>query len=165
MKIKMLQSKKAKTSQSGSKFITIPFRAGVSTTIGDSEFFTNIMSPTVYKIAKTLQGKQQIKQGQLSGADAIPQTREFVKNQTQIFEGYTHKSSIYSGLQKGQGQYYGQYQTFRRISNDPKTGSNPNAFIHSGIKAYKLADIALENMDIIMITDKTIADFLNQKFG
>jgi hypothetical protein len=158
MKLKMLKSSKVKIGNSGQSYITIPFRIGVPTTLGDNDFFSSIMSPSTYKVAKALQGKQQVKQSQLSGSDAILQTRAFVKNQTQIFEAYTHKSSVFAGIQKGQGQFHGQYNTFRRISS---TGSDPNSWIFSGIKAYHLAEAALDKMNVVLITDQTIDNFLN----
>jgi hypothetical protein len=158
IKLGMLKSSKAKIGNKGQTYITIPFRIGVPTTLGENEFFSEIMSSATYKVAKVLKDKQQVKQSQLTGPDAIPRTREFVKTQTQIFEAYTHKSSVFAGIQKGQGQFHGQYNTFRRISS---TGSDPNAFIHSGIKAYKLADSALEQMNVVLITDQTIDNFLN----
>jgi hypothetical protein len=92
-------------------------------------------------------------------------TRPIVKTQTKIFEAYTHKSPIFQGIQKGQGQFHGQYTSFRRISDAPDTGSNPNSWIHRGIQAYNLSSKALEKMNVSLITDMTIDNFLNQKFG
>jgi hypothetical protein len=158
MKLGMLKSSKTKIGKKGQTYITVPFRIGVPTTLGDNDFFSSIMSPATYKVAKALQETQQVKQSQLSGPDAIPQTRAFVKTQTQIFDAYTHKSSVFAGIQKGQGQFHGQYGTFRRISS---TGSDPNSWIFSGIKAYHLAEAALDKMNVVLITDQTIDNFLN----
>lgn len=160
MKIKMLQSGKVKMGKDGQSYITIPFRVGTPEAIG--EFFSGKMDTATYAIAKALKGKQQVKQGQLKGEAAIPQTRAFVKNQTQVFEAYTHKSSVFAGIQKGQGKNHGQYTSFRRISS---TASDPNSWIHSGITAYKLADKALEGMNVAIVVDRTLDNFLSQKFG
>lgn len=162
MKIGMLKSNKTKKGSKGQDYITVPFRIGIPSTLGESQIFTNIMSPAVYKIAKSLQGKETVKTGQLPSPLQIPQTREFIKTQTKVFEAYTHKAPIFTGIQKGQGAFHGQYHTFRRISS---SASDPNSWIHTGIQAYKLADRALKEMDVVIATDQTIDRFLAEKFS
>lgn len=162
MKIKMLESPKVKHNQKGGTYITIPFRIGTPDIAGESELFSNIMSPATYKIAKVLQGKQQVKQSQLTGVDAEIKTHAFIQTQTQIFEAYTHQSSVFAGIKKGQGQYQGKYSTFRRISS---TSSDPNSWIHKGIQAYNFGQKALDKMGVPDIVEKVKKDFLEQKFG
>jgi hypothetical protein len=160
MKVGMLKSGKVKFGKNGQSYITVPFRIGTPEAIGEA--FSGIMDQATYAVAKALQGKQQVKQSQLTGQVAIPQTRAFTKNQTQVFEAYTHKSSTMAGITKGQGQFHGTYTSFRRISS---SASDSNSWIHSGITAYKLADKALNDMNVTLLVDKTLDDFLSQKFG
>jgi hypothetical protein len=161
MKTGMLKSSKAKIGKLGQTYITIPFRIGTPGT-----GFAVTMSDPTYQIAKALKGKQQVKQFQLTGNDAAIRTRPIIKTQTKIFDAYQHQSSIFTGIQKGQGKYHGQYNTFRRISNAPQPmGSDLNSWIHRGIQAYKLADKAIEKTKESNLVDKITDDFLNQKFG
>jgi hypothetical protein len=164
MKEKMLQSKKAKTGKLGQKYITIPFRIGTPTSD-----FQVIMSNTTYQIAKSLEGKQQIRQGQLKGKDAEKRIRPMIKTQTRIFNEYKHKSSVFAGIQKGQGKNQGQYHTLRRISNAPQPmGSDDNSWIHKGIQAYHLAEKAIAiwgDSGVDDLINGITQNFLNQKFG
>lgn len=171
MKEGMLNSKKIKTSKTGAKYITIGLRIATPTATAESQAFAGKMPESVYKIAKGLQGKQQIKEIQLpQEVRENKGIRPFVKNESKEFQEYQHKTSIFAGLQKGQGSHHGEYGTFRRISNNPDTGSDPNSWIHKGIQAYKLAD-KVENLmqqdngesSLIVITDKVIERFLNEK--
>jgi hypothetical protein len=159
MKEGMLKSKKAKTGKSGQKYITIPFRIGTPR----SNFQVTMSNPT-YQIARTLQGKQQVRQGQLKGSDAEIRTRPMIKTQTKIFDEYKHKSSIFAGIQRGTGANQGQYHTMRRISNAPQpNGSSPESWIHKGIIAHKLSDIAIDKMGVNDLVESIIKDFQNQK--
>lgn len=163
IKIGELKSNKSKIGKRGQTYITIPFRIGIPTSIGEN--FSNIMPPAVYQVARALKAKQQIKKFNLPSEFQIPKTRPMVKNQTRTFEAYTHKAPLFQGIQRGQGKHHGQYTSFRRISNASITGSDPESWIHTGIMAYKLADKALENTDVVLITDRTVDNFLQQVFG
>lgn len=163
VKIGQLKSNKAKIGKKGQTYITIPFRVGVPTSIGEG--FSNIMPSAVYQVARALKGKEQIKKFNLPPEFQTLKTRPMVKNQTKIFEAYTHKSPLFQGIQKGQGKFHGQYHSFRRISNATDTGSEENSWIHTGIMAHKLADKALEKMDVVLVTDRTVDNFLQQMFG
>ena len=160
MKEKMLSNEsrknKVKIGSKGQRYITVPFRIGTPGTVG----FSTTMSDDVYKVAKSLQGKKQVKQSQLQGGDAIPKTRAFVKTQDKIFDEYVHQSSVFAGLQKGQGKRHGQYHTFRRISDAPQPqGSSPDSWIHKGILARKISDKALSDMEDHV--EKIVGDIQN----
>lgn len=158
MKEGMLKSKKA-THKNGITYITIPFRIGTP----ESNFQVTMSDPT-YQIALELKGKQQIRQGQLKGSDAVIRTRPMIKTQTKIFDEYKHKSSIFAGIQRGTGANQGQYHTMRRISNAPQpNGSSPESWIHKGIIAHKLSDIAIDKMGVGDLVESIIKDFQNQK--
>lgn len=162
IKIGELKSSKTKKGAKGQDYITIPFRFGVPTTIGESTIFTDIMPQAVYNVAKALQKKQQIQKTSLPSELQIPKSRGLIKAETQIFQSYVHKSSIYQGIQKSQGGKHTHYTSFRRVSS---TGSDENSWIHKGFLARKLGDKALDSMEVVLVTDKTIDNFLNQKFG
>lgn len=161
MKEGMLKSKKVKTGKLGQQYITIPFRIGIP----ETGFRVTMSNPT-YQIARTLKGKQQLKQRQLKGKDAEIRTRPFIQTQTKIYNEYKHKSSVFVGIQHDTGKGHGHYMTMRRISNASQPqGSDPESWIHRGIVAYKLAEVALDKTDVNNLTDNIIQDFLGQKFG
>lgn len=155
IKIGELKSGKVKIGEMGQRYISIPFRIG---TPGSD--FNVTMPDVVYQVAKKLKEKQQIKTSQLPGNLQIPKTREFIKTQTKIYDSYTHKGPILAGIQKGQGKYHGQYNTFRTISSMSSDPNYPNAWIHKGIQAHNLAEKALGDMDVNEIVDSTINNFL-----
>lgn len=156
-----LKSSKVKIGKRGQNYIRIPFRIGTPRTVS----FGTTMPSVVYQIAKSLKGKKQIKTHQLPSEMQIPQTRDFIKTQTQIFDSYTHTAPIFSGIQKGQGKYHGQYHTFRTISSMSENSNWENSWIHKGIQAYNLAEKAIDNTDVEYITDQTIDRFLDEKLG
>lgn len=153
-----LKSSKVKIGKRGQNYIRIQFRIGIPGTVS----FGTTMPSVVYQIAKSLRGERQLKTYQLPGELQIPKTREFIKTQTKIFDSYTHTAPIFSGIQKGQGKYHGQYHTFRTVSS---MSSDPNSWIHKGIQAYNLAEKAIDNTDVEYIRDQTIDRFLDEKLG
>lgn len=164
IKLGFFKSSKAKVGKNGQIYMTIPFRIGIPSTIGDSEVFSNIMPASVYKIAKQLKQKEQVSKSQLPKQfQQLGVRKEVTRNyggETKLFESYTHKAPIFQGITKGQGQYHGQYSTFRRVSDK---NSDPNSWIHSGIVARKLADVALKKMDVPNIVQNVTDNFLNNR--
>ncbi len=177
MKVGFKNSSKVKYTKQGNWYLTIPLRFGVPTTIGESQSFaTRNMPQAVYAIAKSLKPKQtapggnstqgqQIKQSGIPKRFAAPLTRPTIKDNVgdltkQQAAAYTHKFSIYAGMQRNQKTYekatQGSYNTFRRAG----ALSDVNSWIHQGISARNLADKALQNTNIEYEVDKATDGYL-----
>lgn len=171
MKIGMLSSSKVKFSHTYNPdteqieqrpYLTVPFRIGVPTTIGESSSFANIMPKEVHKVAVNLTHKQQIPSSQIPSPYNIPQARaKIVIPETNVdIPEYTHKTSLFAGMQKNVGAYgkttQNTYNTFRRISE----ASDDNSWIHRGIKAYDLLGKSLKNTDVGIIVENTTDEVL-----
>lgn len=153
----LLKSAKVKIGKNGGRYITVPLRWGVPTTIGDSDAFSGIMPKPVYSVIKNKPSVIPVSGGGTRTAGLqineipppfnIPKRREVIKD-TQgqmLFEAYTHKSSLYQGMVKKTDRVTGQntYNTFRRVSEN----SDADAFIHPGIEQYNLIQKALNSFD------------------
>lgn len=164
------RSAKVKSTKDGGWYLTIPFRFGTPGVVSDN---FPAMPKAVYDLAKNLSPSRTalggtISRGQSLAQSDIPEpfnqllTRPgFSDRKTQqTFNPYQHKSSIYAGLQRNQQTYEKKssstYNTFRRVSDK----SDPNSWIHSGIKQYNLAQAALDRTDIESVVDRTINSFL-----
>lgn len=156
---KVIRDKDGKTS-SGGWYLTIPFRAKSSDeVIGDSEIFSGTLPDELHEILKN-----KSKQGDNSGLKLFEMPEKFkilssrpeIKLESKVFEEYIHKSPLHEGTIKSPMEYHSQYTSFRRVSDL----SDPNAFIHPGITANNLAEKALNNLNIEVIVDKAIDNFL-----
>ena len=146
MKDNFLKSPKAKTSKSGGKYLIIPFKWGTPDTVADNTTFSNTMPKEVYSIAKNLAPKQQISDTQLSKVGLSPPSTKMVEiPKSKKFEEYTHKSSIYKGISKGTSSTTNQstYTSFRVVSEN----SDEASWIHPGIKAHNIAELALSDFE------------------
>lgn len=144
-------------------YLTIPFRIGIPSTIGDSSIFSNIMPEKVYEVAKE---KLKTNSDRLRETDLPPEFQikgvrsEVTNNITnQVFPSYTHKSSIYEGMQRSPKEFHSQYVTFRRVSDL----SDPNSWIHSGIVAHNLMEKTLNSFPIGDIVSNTKKKFLETR--
>jgi len=160
MKIGFLASPKAKISKKGSVYLTIPFRWATPNAIGESEVFAFKLPEEIHQIVKKKSFTIPVVGGGIKSAgltvQEIPEMyrvqtgRQTIKNSTgaTLFEAYQHRSNIYAGISKYQDDVTGQntYKSFRRVSEN----SDPDAFIHPGIKKYNLFQEALNNMEINM---------------
>ncbi len=151
-------------------YITVPFRLATPDALGESEVFSVHMNDDIYSIVKDLDTTRQVQGGSVSRSlklDDIPKqyqepkTRFAVSNipESKSFEEYKNKHSIYEGLTKVKDGDTGQnrYMSFRRISPN----SDPNSWIHSGINAYNLAEKAMSELDIPLLVDQKVDNFLN----
>jgi hypothetical protein len=97
-----------------------------------------------------------------------PKARELLTRRTTAASGYTHKSSVYSGMIRGaqqtrgaNGQFGGLktsgYTTFRRIS----TNSDPKSWQHPGIKAAHMVPKVEKYIKKIMMP--TVRQFMEGK--
>lgn len=149
MKEGFLNSPKVKTNKAGGKYMVIPFKWGGSDTIKDSDTFSNKMPKEIQTMAKALKPKERITDTKLSKLQKgfeSQKTRERIEiPKSKAFEEYTHKSSIYHGITKVKDSVTGQSGTmsFRVVSEK----SDENSWIHPGIKAKNIAELALDDFE------------------
>jgi hypothetical protein len=153
MKIGFLQSNKVKYTKSGDPMLTIPFRFGVSTSLGESQAFASVMPTVIHETTKALAGRQ-LKLGQIPEQYHIPKSQALRKRITDVSSLPKNKrTSIYEGMQKTTGGYV----NFRRVS----VNSDPDAFIHPGFSEKNLAQKAWDNFDMGDKMKLVIDDFLS----
>jgi hypothetical protein len=139
-------------------YLTIPFRQGVPTTIGDSSAFTGIMPSEIYKVMKNKKSGEGLKKTQISSPYDIPSSRAEIKIPTKNISipEYKHKHSIFEGLTKQTAAYgkttQNSYVSFRRVSSN----SDPNSWISKGIKARDLLTKARNRTDIDLIVENSV---------
>lgn len=169
MKPGMLKSSFAKISQTGKRYLTIPFRWATPGALGESTVFNAKMPEPVYDVAKEKSTDIYMFGGLKSTAmrkDEIPQPYHLRQVKKVKIPGtdkkgfYRHKNSIYEGIAKQKSSITGQssYISFRRVSEN----SHPNAWIHNGIVARNLASKAISDARIDYVTGKEIDNFLIQ---
>lgn len=169
-------SPKAKHKADGGWYITVPFRQATPGALGESEVFSNIMPGEIHSAVKNFRGRETAMVGFMKGrvdriADRLkldqipdqykaPTVRPAITTKNASFEAYTHKNSIYEGMQKSEKTYesatQGTYVTFRRVSDN----SDPMSWIHSGFVAHNLAQKALDATNVPHEVDKAVDDYL-----
>lgn len=159
MKAGFLASPKVKHGKNGSVYLTIPFRFATAGSLGESSIFSGTLPASVEKSLKQ-SSKPSLSKSAIPSAHSTPNVRPQVQTNGRVFEEYKHKSSIYEGLTRSTKTYQGgsssQYNTFRRVS----LNSASNSWIHSGIRAYNLAEKALGTLDLPSEVGKAIDDNL-----
>lgn len=163
MKAGFEKSSKRHIKADGGWYLSIPFRTGIPTTIGEANVFAvQSMPVAVHREAKKLEisssgTSKGLKLSDLPKKYQAQQSRAAVSviESNKTFEEYKHKSSIYAGIVKKKDAVTGQnkYMSFRRVSDK----SDPAAFIHTGIIAYNLAEIALNELNSNMSNELQFA--------
>lgn len=144
-------------------YLTIPFRIGVPGSLGENSAFSGVMPKSIHKIMKSMPAKTGLKASQIPSPHDIPQSRARIQIPSKKIDipEYTHKTSKYAGLQKNVGAYgktnQNTYTTFRRVGE----ASDPQSWIHSGIKAYNLMNEAIKRTDINTITENKVDEILS----
>lgn len=138
-------------------YLTIPFRIGVPTTIGDNSAFSGVMPQEVYDTIKVKKANVGLKREEIASPYDLPKTRRaIVLPSAKVIPAYQHKSSIYQGMMKKTGAYgkttQNTYVSFRRVSDN----SDPNSWMHRGLKAGNFLDKAISNSDIDMIVENSV---------
>lgn len=145
-------------------YLTIPFTFAQSGSIGESQSFTGVMPKDIQKVLKSKQKKQghsaSLSLSDIPSQFKVPTARPATKLLDSVMiPKYEHKSSIYEGLQqKSKG---GPVMSFRRVSNN----SDDNSWIHTGIKAYNLAEKALNDAKIPEVVGDVIDSYLDNMMG
>lgn len=146
----------------GDWYLTIPFRIGTPGTLGQAGF-TGEMPQEIYDIMRKRASGRGLRASEIPSPYDVPRSRAAIEAtpQNPYYGEYVHKSSIYEGLTKRTGQYahasQNIYGTFRRVSNN----SSPLSWIHKGIKAYNLADEAIEKTDVETIVENEVLTYLD----
>lgn len=159
--IPVYNKKNGQIRKAGGWYLTIPFRHGTPGIVGQAGF-ANEMPQEVYDIMRKRTSGVPLSRVEIPSPYDVPRSREAIEatDKNPYYPAYKHKSSIYDGLTKFTGQYakttQNTYGTFRRASSN----SDPNSWIHKGIKAYKLADEAVEKTDVQTIVENEVTTFL-----
>lgn len=168
MKPGLLNGPNAKKALNGNRYNTVPFRFAAPGSLGESEVFTSSLPEEVASVIRSkpqnipVEGGGKRTQGlrpeEIPTSFREPTVRSAPKTESQSFNDYRRKSSIYEGVTRVQDPVTGQqrYQSFRRISDN----SDPDAFIHPGFSAMNLADKALQNTDIPNIAGRAVDNYL-----
>ena len=147
-------------------YLTIPFRIGVPTTLGENSAFTSVMPREVYKIMKDKSHNGSLRKSEIPSGFDIPKAREriYIPSKNIDIPEYKHKTSPFEGLTKKTGAYektnQNTYVSFRRVGEN----SDPNSWIHRGIKTYNLLGEAINNTDINTVTENKVDEIL-EKLG
>jgi hypothetical protein len=170
MKEHFRKSKKVKYSVSTDKngevsfrwYLTIPFRIGTPGIVGENSAFSGVMPKSIHKIMQAMPANTGLKKSQIPSPHDIPETRAPISIPSKKINipAYTHKSSKFAGMQKNVGAYgkanQNTYNTFRRVGEN----SDPNSWIHSGIKAYNLLGDAMGSTDVSTIVENKVDEIL-----
>lgn len=147
--------------QGGDWYLTIPFRIGTPGTLGQAGF-TGEMPQEIYDIMRKRAAGKGLSAAEIPSPYDVPRTRAAIEAtpRNPQYDEYTHKSSIYEGLTKRTAQYgktsQNTYGTFRRAG----ANSDPLSWINRGIKAYHLADEAVDKTDVDTIVENEVMDYL-----
>lgn len=165
MKPNFLNGPNAKTGEDGKKYNTIPYSVGVPTSLPEN--FSTIMPQEVYDVILEKPQEIPIAGGVRSEGltrDELPeQYREPIEKEvynpnSERFEKYKHKSSIYEGMarQKSMVTQQNSYVSFRRVSEN----SDDLAWLHPGLFPRDLAEKALAKLDVPSEVGNAIDNFL-----
>lgn len=142
-------------------YMSIPYRHATSEAIGDSSIFSNILPKEVYKV---LLAKTKENSNYSLDVKHIPAKYGLIQHRKPIagYGGYKHKVPILQGVKRVSFNYQkamqSKYVSFRRVSSK----SDPNSWIHPGIKARKLAEKALESAELDIVASNTVNTFLQR---
>jgi hypothetical protein len=151
MKDGFQKSPKAKVGKNGNWYLTIPFRLAIPGSVGeDASFNGGVMPKEIYGIVSKKNEKVGLKYGEIPKKFQMPQVRKALPG----FGAYTHKSSLYEGLQKRTDSVTGQnkYMLFRRVS----ANSDPMSWIHAGFTARNFAQKTIQTTQIDTIIDNNV---------
>lgn len=173
MKEAFEKSDKAKKKKNGGWYLTVPFRFGAPTSLGESEVFSGILPQEVHAKIKSFEANIPIGGGMRTRGlklDEIPQQfqektirKEIPETPTsRLFREYVSKTSKYEGVVKIKDLSTNQtrgYMSFRRVSDK----SDPDSWIHPGIDEGNFFDKGLAKTEQFIpdLVDAQIENFLN----
>jgi hypothetical protein len=165
MKPDLLASDKAKMGKNG-KYITVPFTIGTPNALAEN--FPTIMPEPVYEAILAKQFEVDMAGGTRTKGlrqDEVPAPYNEIKTKkvkipkSKSYGSYTHKSSIYVGIQRQKSSVTNQssYVSFRKVSEN----SDPMSWIHPGLKAHRFAEKALERVNVFYESGRIIDRILS----
>lgn len=146
----------------GDWYLTIPFRIGVPGTLGQAGF-AGEMPQEVYDVMRKKSSGSALRTPEIPTPYDVPMSREAILNESGVvYAEYQHKSSIYEGMTKRTAMYsktsQNTYGTFRRAG----ANSDPLAWIHRGIKPYRLAEEAVRKTYVETIVENEVTEYLDK---
>lgn len=135
MKPYLLNSKYARTSAKGNRYLRIPFRHGIPGSIT-----LPAMPQKVYQRAKQLTGNKRL--GMINYGIRTKLNTGFKDEQGRGVGPYTWKTGPYYGMKKYGRKGHTQYMTFRTVSSVSPSGS----WWHPGIKEKRIAQKSSEEV-------------------
>ena len=161
LKVGLLSSSNVKRDKEGNPYVSVPFRHAAASSLGENEAFSGVLPSTVQSALAKVQrsGGKKLSQSNIPAPFNQPRTRQAIQrtSNTPPYAAYTHKSSIYSGLERKGRKYHHQYMTFRRVS----TKSDKNSWIHRGFQPYDLAGEAVRSANI----NNAVENFIDNYIG
>lgn len=158
------RSIKARFTKSGSWYMHIPFRWGTPSAAGSS-IITNIMPSHIYNIMKSKSNGGVLKESEVDVKFTQKLKRPSVESKilNKTFDEYVHKTSLYSGIVRSMktfpsGHQSSTYNSFRTVSQH----SDPNSWIHRGIKQYNLAQTAIDSTEVDVLVDNIVDKNLSE---
>jgi len=169
IKVGLLNGPKVKVTAKGRRYTTVPFRHGAPDSDSGNPLFNGGILPRLVQRASMAMPQNVPMSGgglrsaglnlsDIPAAFQTPRTRGAIVDQSGnvLWRAYQNRSALHEGLVRMQDVATGQnkYMTFRRVSesgigaNGGKIGSDPDAFIHPGIKQYNLVQAALSKFNI-----------------
>lgn len=145
----------------GDWYLTIPFRIGTPGTLGQAGF-SGQMPQEIYNLMTKKSSGQSLTIQEIPSPYEVPQSRAAIEEtpKNPYYAEYTHRNSIYEGLTKRTAQYgktdQNTYGTFRRVG----ANSDPMSWINKGIKAYNLAEEAVNKTDVDTIVENEVTTYL-----
>lgn len=148
--------------QGGDWYLTVPFRHGTPGIVGQAGF-ANEMPQEIYDIMVHRARGVALKKSEIPAPYDVPKSRAAIldENGKTLFAEYKHKSSIFEGLTKRSAAYnkvvQNTYGIFRRVG----ANSDPDSWIHKGIKAHNLAERAVNKTDVNTIVENEVLKYLD----
>lgn len=146
----------------GDWYLTVPFRHGTPGIVGQAGF-SNEVPQEIYNIMLGKAKGSALHKSEIPEPYDVPKSRAAIldENGKTLFAEYKHKSSIFEGLTKRSAAYnkviQNTYGTFRRVGEN----SDPDSWIHKGIKAYNLAERAIKQTNVDEIVENEVLMFLD----
>lgn len=159
LKVGFSTSAKRKIKKDGGWYLIIPFRHATSKNVVNSSQFASILSRSLYDKARKTD--KPLTKKDLSPKDRIPGLRKEINYQGIKIPEYMHKAPQYQGLIKVKipGSSGSQYFTFRKVSDK----SDPNSWIHPGMKGKKILDKLVDSIDIDSVVDEAISEYIENE--
>lgn len=148
-------------SPGGDWYLTVPFRIGIPTSLGQAGF-SGSMPTEVYDIMRKRATAAPLTIGEIPSPYNVPRSRSAIASSPRnpYYAEYVHKTSVYEGLTKRTAQYgkttQNTYGTFRRAGEK----GDPLSWIHRGLVARHFADRAVEMTDVDTIVENEVTTFL-----